>query len=135
MRPKSITRFEQLYLLSLVVGLVTVIFGWEQNVATARASGLGIGVVIAVQALTLGLMLLLILYVSRHASAVAKWILIALFAAGLAIVALNGEALFRGGIMAFVQIGQILLQLIAMSFLFTAESRRWFAGSAADPNL
>ena len=134
MRPTSIIRFEQLYLLSLVVGLVTVMFGWEQNLATARASGLGIGIVIAVQALTLGVMVLLILYVSRQASVVAKWILIALFVAGLAITILNGEAMFRGGIMVFVQIGQILLQLAAMYFLFTAESRRWFAGAGPDSN-
>ncbi|HEX6374123.1 MAG TPA: hypothetical protein VFZ91_00215 [Allosphingosinicella sp.] len=135
MRPTSIIRFEQLYLLSLTIGLVIAIFGWEQNLATARASGLGVGIVVAVQALTLGLMLLLILYVSRRASVVAKWILIVLFVAGLAIMAMNVETLFRGGIMLFVQIGQILLQLAAMYFLFTPEARRWFEGTAPDARV
>lgn len=132
MRPVSMIRFEQLYLLSLAIGLLTAMFGWEQSRATAQASGLGVGVVIAVQALTLALMLFLILFVSRRGSVVAKWILIALFVAGLALMAVNSQALFRGGIMAIVQIGQILLQLTAMYFLFTPESRRWFEGAAPD---
>ena len=132
MRPVSMIRFEQLYLLSLAIGFVTAMFGREQSMATAQASGLGVGVVIAIQALMLASMLFLILFVSRRASVVAKWILIALFVAGLAVMAVNSEALFRGGIMTIVQIVQILLQLAAMFFLFTPESRRWFEGAAPD---
>lgn len=132
MRPVSMIRFEQLYLLSLAIGLVTAMFGWEQSMATAQASGLGVGVVIAIQALTLALMLMLILFISKRGSVVAKWILIALFVAGLAVMAVNSRALFRGGLMTIVQVGQILLQLAAMYFLFTPESRRWFDKSAPD---
>lgn len=131
MRPRSIVRFEQLYLLTLAMGLGLTIFSWDASVATIRQAGGGPGLLAAIQGVTLAILLGLVLLVSRAASVLAKWALILLFLAGLAIMLIRPGLTFGAGPILAVQIAQILIQLAALYLLFTAEARAWFGGERA----
>lgn len=130
MRPKSITRFEQLYLLSLVIGLGLTILSWDASVAMTRQAGGGPGLLVAVQGLTFAILLTLVLLISRRASVIAKWVLILLFLGGLAIMFVRPALTFGDGPVLAAQIVQIAIQLAALYFLFTPEARIWFGGTS-----
>lgn len=133
MRPASIARFEWLSLLALGIGLVMAVVTWDQSVAVARSGGMGTGSVLLVMAVSIAVPLLLILLVSRRANVVAKWILIAMFLGGLAMIFLSPKVKLASGPHFLVQIAQILMQAMAIALLFTKESRRWLRSGGTVP--
>jgi hypothetical protein len=124
-RPKSIIWFERLYLGSLAVSVAIMTMGWD---ATGQ-----IPLVYLLPALFLGLVLpvILVLLVSRRRSRIAKWVLIALFAIGLAsnVAGYNSSDLT-------LDIAALVLtamQMLAIALLFTASARAWLAGQSMPP--
>ena len=126
MRPRSIVRFEQLYLLSLAIGLGLMIYSWDESVAVARQAGGGPIMVVAIQAVTVAITLGLVLLISRGASVLAKWVLVLFFLGGMAIMLTRPGLTFGAGPILVAQVAQILLQLAAIYLLFTEEARLWF---------
>ena len=125
-RPKSIIRFERLYLGSLAIVLVIVAAAWS-----ARPGIIPLDLLIP--AFVGGVLLpgTLTLLVSRRRSNLAKWALVVVFATSLAANLANyrpGE--LRLSIVALVMFG---LQIGAIALLFTRPSRDWLAGK--DPSL
>ena len=120
MRPRSIVRFEQLYLLSLAIGLVLMIYSWDASVAVARQAGGGPIMVGAIQAVTFAIMLGLVLLTSRAASVLAKWVLVLFFLGGMAMMLIRPALTFGAGPILAVQVAQILLQLAGIYLLAQA---------------
>ncbi|HEY5721721.1 MAG TPA: hypothetical protein VIT45_05315 [Allosphingosinicella sp.] len=120
-RPESIAWFERLYIGSLLVSMAIIVMGWD---STGQ-----IPLLYLIPALFLGLVLpvILILLVSRRRSRVAKWVLIALFAIGLAsnVAGYNPNGDLRLDLAALVITA---MQMLALALLFTAPARAWLAG-------
>ena len=120
-RPKSIIWFERLYLGSLAVSVAIMAMGWD---ATGQ-----IPLVYLLLALLLGLVLpaVLVLLVSRRRSRVAKWVLIILFAIGLAsnVAGYNPNGDTRLNVAAMIITA---MQMLALALLFTGPARAWLAG-------
>ena len=126
MRPTSILYFERLSILSILVGMVFTGLEWESQIAGARASGMPPAAVPITLAFSLAVLLLLIFLISRKASVIAKWILVILFALGLVVsVPQVLEALDRG-LVGLLQLTQLVVQGMAIYFLFTPEANDWF---------
>lgn len=90
MRPQSIVRFDQLYLVLIAIGLIGFGVNWESAMAQIGANpGLsrlgrnGTGLLIGMYAFSVAISLLLWFFVSRRASNVARWILAVLTVYGL----------------------------------------------------
>ena len=122
-RPNSIIWFERLYIGSLMIAAAVMAMGWD----AVRTDAIPPGVLIAGVSLGLLLPLLLILLVSRKRSRVAKWLLVALFAIGLASIAMTWD---RGRNWRLDIIGTVTtaMQLLAVALLFTGPARAWLAG-------
>ncbi|WP_373492201.1 hypothetical protein [Parasphingorhabdus sp.] len=134
MRPASIRKFEILFLASLLVGLIGTVMTWNATVTQFQAAAGGVelnpailvGILVVVYAINL-----LLWYLAAHrASNVAKWILVVFMLIGL----IGLPAIFVGPMT--VPEGIVLLstvlQVIAVGFLFVAESKSWFSGNTAD---
>lgn len=127
-RPASVARFEVLFIGTLVLGVVGSALQFEQFAALG-----GVGMVITFQAIILGLMLALVLWISRKRSNVGRWVLVALFSIGLPFSLPQIMAVLEMNVIAgVVMSGQLVLQVVALVFLFTAESRHWFSRDARE---
>jgi hypothetical protein len=131
MRPPSILYFERLSILSVLVGVALTMLTWDGDIAAARAQGMGGAILPIVQGVSLALLLLLIFLISRKASVIAKWVLVALFAMGAALVAPQLPATLDQGLVGLLQLSQLAVFGAAIYFLFTPESRDWFRGRTA----
>ena len=126
MRPTSILYFERLAILSILVGMVFTWIDWEDQVASVRASGFSPAVAPITLGFALAILLLLIFLISRKGVAVAKWIFVALFALGLVYsIPQVLDALDRG-LVGLLQLTQLVVQGMAIYFLFTPEANDWF---------
>ena len=126
MRPTSILYFERLSILSILVGMVFTWIDWEGQIAGVRATGFSPAVAPLTLGFSLAVLLLLIFLIARKGVAVAKWIFVALFVIGLAFsVPQVGDALDRG-LVGLLQLTQLVVQGMAIYFLFTPEANDWF---------
>lgn len=122
MRPKSIERFEALFLVSLGIGIVTSALNWDFLSQSA-----GVGFTLAVQAGTLLIMLTLVLLVSRRRSNISRWILMILFVIGsIAFIPGTAELFAQSPITAILAAIQIAMQVTAFYFAFRPDSKPWF---------
>ncbi len=131
MRPLSIRLFEGLSLLAVALGALTTWLGWGDLVASVRSKVLGAGLEPALAVLSLiyvGLLVLLILLTARRGSAVAKWLFVAIIVGELVFTVPKLGAMAGAGLIGWVEILQLLIQLVGVAALFTAPSRAWFAG-------
>jgi prepilin signal peptidase PulO-like enzyme (type II secretory pathway) len=126
MRPASIIYFERLSVLSILVGIAFTMLTWDAEVKVAQASNLGSAFVPLVQGISLFIILLLIFLISRKASNIAKWILVALFVLGVAFIAPSLLQTLDQGLIGLLQLSQLIVQAAAIYFLFTPEARAWF---------
>ena len=133
MRPTSILYFERLSLLSILVGMAFTWIDWDKQIAAARASGLAPAVVPITLAFSLAILLLLIFLISRTGLAIAKWIFVALFALGLVFSVPQVLQALDRGLVGLLQLTQLVVQGMAIYFLFTPEARDWFRGDRAEP--
>lgn len=135
-RPQSIVRYERIYLLSFVLGLVASAMNW-----TARAAVLAANPTLAGQTwllwatLVIGIVISLTLwhFTARNPSVVAKWI-VTVFAAFAAIAILSAVySLYRLSVDhlaigpgVFVVLIANILYVVAAVMLFRPDSRQWF---------
>jgi hypothetical protein len=140
-QPESIERFEQLFFVRFVLGIVVAIYTWNDNVERFHQSPLadrmGDGVLYIVSAFSITISLLLWFFIARRGSEVAKWIYIVLF--GFSLLSLLAFlAPLPEGAPRFTLITQVStvvgLALTAASvwFLFRPDTRAWF-NKGVDP--
>jgi len=128
MRPRSIMLFESLSLAAVAIGVLILALTWNALMASVYARIRGSGIepaVIILSALYVGLLVLLILLTARRASVVAKWLFTAIIVAETVMTVPGLASMARGGLVGWAQIVQLLLQLVALWFLFAADSRAW----------
>lgn len=132
-RPRSIRLFEQLYILSFVLGLATLALTWSQRTAMlARIPGIErLGWLLpATTAAGIAIAVTLWYLVARRGSAAAKWIVVAfaafaVFQIGALVIGLAaGRSLqplviIVGGL-------QNLAYVAAATLLFRSDTRAWF---------
>ena len=126
MRPASILYFERLSILSILVGMVFTWIDWDDQIAGVRASGLPSSVVPITLGFSLAILLLLIFLISRKGVGIAKWIFVALFALGLVFSVPQVLGALDRGLVGLLQLTQLVVQGMAIYFLFTPEANDWF---------
>lgn len=124
MRPASIEYFERLSFLAMMVGIAFTALSWDPGLA--ERLNVAPMFLPAVLAVCYSLLATLVLLISRKASLIAQGIFLLLFAAGLVLAVPAVPAILNGGEIGLLQIVQILLQAVAIYFLFTPEARAWF---------
>jgi hypothetical protein len=141
MRPESIRRFDMFYLGSIALSVVGDFISYDAMVgqmeARTAAAGmqLGSGAVIATMAVGIAISLLLWFLVSRKASALAKWIIVLIFAVGLlSAVGAWAPGLFSGAwtLPKTISALMLLLEAAAVYFLFRPDTKAWFGGPERD---
>ena len=128
MRPKSISRFEGLALVSVALGAVAAFMTSGGSIPGADGRGNAGTLMIAATVISIVVSLVLILLSSRKASNVAKWILILLVAASAAMALPRLGGIGSAGTAGALDVASVILQVVAIFFLFTAEARAWFDG-------
>lgn len=135
MQPNSIIRFEQLFLLSLLLGLVNSIMKFHATVAQLRQdpalAEMDSEVAIALIAISLLVPLVLWYFVARRGSNIAKWILVVVTAIGLAVILPSLPAMTPSSLIATIVMTG--LQLAAIAFLFRSDAVAWLQRETRDP--
>lgn len=129
MRPRSIALFEGLSLAAVALGALIMVLTWNSVMRTVSASVRGAGIEEAVMILALlyvALLVMLILLAARRANAVAKWLFTAIIAAELVMSLPRLAGMLRAGPTGWASTAQLILQLVALWFLFVPASRTWF---------
>jgi hypothetical protein len=129
MRPRSINLFEGLSLAAVALGALIMALTWNSVMATVSASVRGAGIeeaVMILAALYVLLLVMLILLASRRANAVAKWLFTAIIVAELVMSLPRLPGMLRAGPLGWASTAQLILQLVALWFLFVPASRAWF---------
>lgn len=137
MRPASIQKFDRLYLVAIGAGMINSIMSMDRyrtmlaNNPAALKLGFGDGVIYLIMGLSALVPLTLWFLVAYRANILAKWILVGLTVLGL----LNLPSALRqlgagGGLGILVTLAIAALQVAAVSFLFRADAKAWFAGEA-----
>jgi len=131
MRPASIIRFEQLYLIAMAINLVADVLGWGAVSAAVKRSpelaAVGPMVPLIGIAIVYAAMIALWYFAARRASVVAKWLLAAWFVISTCALALG---LMRGidlSMVALLGLAAFLLRAWAVSYLFKPDADVWFA--------
>jgi hypothetical protein len=135
MRPRSIVRFEQLYIAKIILGVIGALWGLMAmrdqmpDVAAALSSGSMVGMLGFGLVFGLALQLVLLHFVARRASEIARWIVVVFFA-----IACFGLlfGIARGTLFALQSYPATLLNFALSAaciwFLFQPDSVRWFRG-------
>jgi hypothetical protein len=135
MRPTSIVTFDRLYLVATGLGLVNSFMSIDRLQARIeampqlRAIGVGSGVIYGSIAVGAAISLLLWFAVAYKRSALAKWILVAFTALAILNLPSALRQLGSGGLGVLVSVAVEALRIVALSFLFRADAKAWFAGS------
>lgn len=130
MRPQSIVKFERMYLFAWVISVIVTLLTWNalwsamQRDVAARGAGAGVIAAAIVGAI---LPLVVLYFVTRRPSIVAKWIMLALIAAGVVglVVALLRQQMVPN-IATVLTVAAVLIRVAAARHLFTPEARAWF---------
>lgn len=140
MRPASITRFDQLFLGAMALGIVNTVLNYdttmaqlEADPAVAAAGMAGPGFIIGAAAFGFLISLLLWFFISRRASSIAKWILLVLTLIGTLAMpfGLSDVPLVQ----AIIAVVITVMQVAALWFLFQHDAKAWFehGPSGMDP--
>lgn len=122
MRPKSVERFELLFLISLGLGLVNSALTWDQ---TSQMAGVVFSLIVQVGVLLI--ILGLVLAVSRKGSNIARWVLVAMFLLGAIMFIPTYAGMFAlNPIVVVISSVQIALQVAAIYFVFRPDAKPWF---------
>ena len=144
MRPKSIVIFDWLFLGSLVLGIVNSLMSFSTitermklDPAMARA-GSFVGPMTTISLVVgLGISLLLWFFISRRASNVARWILVAFTAFGILGVVQNFQNPMYDSISRLPMLVLTLAQVVAAVMPFRSDAKDWFDRKSppVDPNV
>ena len=137
MKPASIKKFDMLWLGSIVVGLIGVVFGWDammeqvnQEMAASGlpaedAEGVAMGAAIFGAGIGIGISLLLWALISLFRIEFVKWI-VAIFAALGVIQLVLGFVAGIDTVNAIFGIASTLMGVLAAYFLFNPDATAWF---------
>lgn len=143
MRPKSIVIFDRLFLTALVLSLINGLLSYsaigqrfQTDPALAPMQSFAGPFLIVSMLFGFGISLLLWYFISRRASDVAKWILVAFTAFGILGLVQNLRQPMLGTTVLAATFALTALQVAAAFFLFRPDARAWFAGTApVDPDV
>lgn len=121
--PKSIKLFEQLFLGSLVLGVIQSAL----MTSTLGLNGISAYGVASFQVIILLIVGSLVLLTSRKKSVVCKWINVVFFILGMVAYIPSLAMLIEQGIMGIISSVQVLMQAYAIYLLFNSDSKAWFA--------
>ena len=130
-RPKSILMFERCYLAAFAISLVSTVLLWSSLNEQFGAQELLLGgwFLPTVTVIGFAIPLLLWYFIALRGSDVAKWIATALVALGVAgtifSLALGRYTPNIAGLLGLVR---LVLQIVAIWFLFRPDNRVWFGG-------
>ncbi|MGN6356870.1 MAG: hypothetical protein ACTHLU_05255 [Novosphingobium sp.] len=144
MRPKSIVLFDWLFLGSVVVSAVNTTLSYDTMAELFRTQpelaaigDAGGAVYLGSHVFSIVISLLLWFFISRRASNVAKWILTALTALGVLSTINLVQSEQQSGLPPYLlgfAVVLIVLQAIAVAFLFRKDAAAWLAGKGpVDP--
>jgi hypothetical protein len=129
--PPDIIRFEWLWLMSMAAGALVTIFLYDYAVISVgpyRAAAFNI--------LLFATSAVLMIYASRRRLNFARWMLVVPF--NMIIVAYDLShfvELVQRSPLIYVALIRLTLMAVATYYLFTPQSRAWFAGRAITPEL
>lgn len=133
--PRSIARFSQTMLASIGFGMLQMALNFnDQREVLARnpqTAGLGDGFLVVTLAFGFAVLLLLWFFIARRASNIAKWVLVALTV--ISLFWLPGtvrSAIVTGPLTLILVVVVLVLQLLAVWYLFQPDARDWLAGKA-----
>lgn len=135
MRPQSIVMFDRLFLGSLAVSALSIVLSWNEltaqlaNEPGVAEIGLGSGLIAGMVAVGFAISLLLWFLISRKASNVAKWILVAL--AALSLISLPGMFAGPWNLTAILGLASYVLEIAALVFLFRDDAKAWLKGEGS----
>ena len=121
--PKSIKLFEQLFLGSLVLGVI-------QGALMSSEMGLSGGEAYSVAGMQVLILLIigaLVLLTSRKKSVICKWVNTVFFVLGMVMFIPSLAMFIEQGVMGVISAVQVLMQAYAIYLLFNADSKAWFA--------
>src|SRR5262245_3628766 len=121
--PSNVARFEQLFYASLIVGVFIFASDFERLEKLGPVSSM-----IATIALTVALLVLLVWLIARRGKNWARWVLVVGFVGGLPFYVMNMSE--QRALTALLSALQLVLQVVALVFLFTGNARAWFARAA-----
>lgn len=131
MRPASITKFDQLYLGAMALGIANTVLNYDNTMAqleadpaVAAAGMAGPGFMLAATAFGFAISLLLWFFISRRASNIAKWILLVLTLIGTLMMPLGLAAVPL--VQAVIAVAITVMQIAALWFLFRPDAKAWF---------
>lgn len=134
MRPQSIVIFQWAYLAFILLSAIATYLTWDsaiaQSVADPRLAQTLKPVFVIVTVASYLISFLLLWLVAWKASAAAKWIVTLFFVISLLGV---GWTISRGALSAepatLIGLGVLLLNAVAVVFLFRPDANRWFDGT------
>ena len=131
MRPDSLRKFDMFYLAAILIGVASSLMNYDATLeaAATQLSEAGLqGYAGTVMAITLGVIfafnMLLWFLVSRLRIGFVKWLilLIVLFSVANKLLGIS-----QGVNVSITDVLSVLLKAIAVSFLFRADTKEWFA--------
>lgn len=128
MRPKSIIRFEQLFLGALALNLINIIQNWDFWELMTRESGEGMTYFLLIAPFIINLWLWY--KIARKPSTVAKWVMVALFIVHV-IWSLATTDNYRALGLTLV-FAIVVLKGAAIYMLFKSDAKPWFARKALE---
>lgn len=140
MQPVSIKRFSQLFIGSMVLGLVNSALSFDKSKALIAqdpaTAAMGDSFLIITMAAGIAIPLLLWYLIAYRASNVAKWILLILTVIGLLMMPSTlASAGTMGTLWMVLAIITTLGQVVALAFLFKQDARDWLDGKGPiDPS-
>ena len=134
MRPASIVKFERAVLVTVLIGLVSLVVDWESASAPIRRLGYGDNFFIGAYAASIAIVLVLLWLIARRGSAIAKWVYTVVYGASIvmALLAFRDNLRLPPTILV-MQLLQWALILFSIWLLFRPDAKDWFArrGDAA----
>ena len=130
-RPSNVILFEQLWYLSLGIGVIQSILQWHREVALAHAAGRGIHFILFIQGFVLAVTVLFIWLIARRRKNWARWVLLTVTIVGIPFALPGLSLLLRSGLVtATLVCAQNLAQVAALYLVFTGDAREWFRSSS-----
>ncbi len=124
--PSNVRNFFWLNFLALVLGVAVAILTAPKNAAIAAAGGLGPGFVIGVQVSVEALLLLLLWLIAFKRQNWARWVWLAMFVLGLPGYIAIFKNLFGISAAGAISLVQVILEIVALYFVFTGNAAAWF---------
>lgn len=128
MRPASIVKFERAVLVTVFIGLASLVINWDAASAPIRRLGYGDNFFIGAYAASIAIVLLLLWLIARRGSVIAKWVYTVLYGASivLALLAFRDNLRLPPAILV-MQLVQWALILFSIWLLFRPDTNSWFA--------